>query len=123
MLHILCPMLCAGTFVTYTKGLVKLAPEGKSLNFNCLCFIPLYQCFSTFFSSRHTKPEKKFGGTLILDFFGKRPRKSDKLPTKSLNCPQKCNKSNEKNLAAHLEGAHGTLVCRGTPVEKHCHRG
>ena len=22
-------------------------------------------------------------------------------------------------MAAHLEGAHGTLVCRGTPVEKH----
>jgi hypothetical protein len=22
-------------------------------------------------------------------------------------------------LAAHLEGAHGTLVCRDTPVEKH----
>jgi len=23
------------------------------------------------------------------------------------------------NLAAHYVGAHGTLVCRGTPVEKH----
>ena len=23
-------------------------------------------------------------------------------------------------MAAPLEGAHGTLVCRGTPVEKHC---
>jgi hypothetical protein len=25
----------------------------------------------------------------------------------------------QKELAAHLERAHGTLVCRGTPVEKH----
>jgi hypothetical protein len=25
----------------------------------------------------------------------------------------------EKYLAAHLEEAHGTLMCRGTPVEKH----
>jgi hypothetical protein len=23
-------------------------------------------------------------------------------------------------LAAHLKILHGTLVCRGTPVEKHC---
>ncbi len=26
----------------------------------------------------------------------------------------------EKYLAAYLEEAHGTLMCRGTPVEKHC---
>ncbi len=25
-------------------------------------------------------------------------------------------------MVAHLEGAHGTQVCRGTPVEKHCFR-
>jgi len=25
----------------------------------------------------------------------------------------------KKSLAAHLEGSHGTLVCRDTPVEKH----
>ncbi len=25
-------------------------------------------------------------------------------------------------MAAHLEEAHGTLMCRGTPVEKHCTR-
>jgi hypothetical protein len=24
-----------------------------------------------------------------------------------------------KNFAAHLDGDHGTLVCRGSPVEKH----
>jgi len=28
----------------------------------------------------------------------------------------------EKYLAAHLEEAHGTLMCHGTPVEKHCLR-
>ena len=28
-----------------------------------------------------------------------------------------------KDLAAHLEGAHGTLICRGTPVEKHWVKG
>jgi len=27
--------------------------------------------------------------------------------------------SKKKYLAAHLEEAHGTLMCRGTPVEKH----
>ena len=25
-------------------------------------------------------------------------------------------------MAAHLGGVHGTLVCRGAPVEKHCVR-
>ena len=25
-----------------------------------------------------------------------------------------------QDLAAHLKRFHGTLVCRGTPVEKHC---
>ena len=28
-----------------------------------------------------------------------------------------------KYLAAHLKEAHGTLVCRGTPVEKHRSKG
>jgi hypothetical protein len=28
-------------------------------------------------------------------------------------------KQEEKYLAAHLEEAHGTLMCRGTLVEKH----
>jgi len=31
-------------------------------------------------------------------------------------------KLEEKYLVAHLEEAHGTLMCRGTPVEKHCSR-
>jgi len=33
---------------------------------------------------------------------------------------QKLVKAIGKNLAAHFIGAHGTLMCRGTPVEKHC---
>jgi len=28
-----------------------------------------------------------------------------------------------KDLAAHLKILPGTLVCRGTPVEKHCRKG
>ena len=79
-------------------------------------FDPLEQCFSTFFSSRHTKQEIKFGGT--LNFLNKL-----NFP----NCKQnlliflkRIVKARPKKLAALLEGAHGTLVCRGTPVEKHC---
>jgi len=26
----------------------------------------------------------------------------------------------QKSFAAHFEGSHSTLLCRGTPVEKHC---
>ena len=75
---------------------------------------PLDQWFSTFFSSRHTKNEKKNCGTLIPGFFGKRHRKSDKLPKKNvLIVPKRVVKERTKKLAAHLEGAHGT------PVEKH----
>ncbi len=34
--------------------------------------------------------------------------------------PQKSSKSkDQKSLAAHLEGSHCTLLCRGTSVEKH----
>ena len=36
-----------------------------------------------------------------------------------LIAPKRVIKVRTKNLAAHTEGAHGTLVCRGTPVEKH----
>jgi len=32
---------------------------------------------------------------------------------------KKSKKAIGKNLAAHFVGAHGTLVCSGTPVEKH----
>jgi len=36
--------------------------------------------------------------------------------------PKRIVKVKTYKLAAHLEVAHGTLVCRGTPVEKHCSR-
>ena len=47
-----------------------------------------------------------------------------KLDTKSLYFPFMSSKSkDQKKLPAHFEEAHDTLVCRGTPVEKHCSRG
>ncbi len=39
------------------------------------------------------------------------------MPTFS---PKRIVKLKTNKLAAHLETTHGTLVCRGTPVEKHC---
>jgi hypothetical protein len=42
--------------------------------------------------------------------------RSSKIPSFHLK------KVKTNKLAAHLEVAHGTLVCRGTPVEKHWSR-
>jgi hypothetical protein len=47
----------------------------------CGTYIPIYkdlkdQWFSTFFSSRHTKDQRKFGGTLIPNIFVKYFKKS-----------------------------------------------
>jgi len=45
------------------------------------------------------------------------------MQPKSPHFPKNNSKSkDQKSLAAHLEGSHDTLVCRGTPVEKHCLR-
>jgi len=43
------------------------------------------------------------------------------IPTKIFSFLKAIEKfKNLKRLLAHLEEAHGTLVRRGTPVEKHC---
>ncbi len=77
--------------------------------------ITLDQRFSTFFSSWHTKDQRKFSGTLV-------PKKFCKIFQKGHFFPKRIGKVRAKNLAAHLEEAHGTQVCRDTPVEKHCLR-
>jgi hypothetical protein len=75
-------------------------------------FYPKKQWFSTFLSLRHSYFENKFGGT------------------------PKCKKETKMmkillvlhtfltfyDFAAHLEKFDGTLVRRGTPVEKHCYK-
>jgi hypothetical protein len=65
------------------------------------------QWFSTFFSSRHTKVQKKFGGTLI-------PKKIANLTKRGFFPKKRIGKVRKKNLAAHLEGAHGTTKLRPT---------
>ncbi len=61
------------------------------------------------------KSKKNFAAHLYL--------KNRKFYKKEDFFPKKIKgKVRKKNLAAHLEGAHGTLMCRGTPVEKHWFR-
>jgi hypothetical protein len=74
--------------------------------------------FSTFYGLRHTKVRKK---TLL--FIKAEKCFVLKITANIYSFFQKNSKSfDQKQLAAHLEGTHGTLVCRGTPVENHCAR-
>ncbi len=70
----------------------------------------LDQWFSTFFSSRHTKDQRKFGGTLT-------PKSFVKYFKKSIFSQKRIGKVRNKKIWRHTwKQAHGT------PVEKHCVR-
>jgi hypothetical protein len=80
----------------------------------------LHPWFSTFFSCRHTKHKKKnFTAHLDWEFFDKHLEKELILQITPKTSWNIC-KINLKKLAAHMEEMYGTLLCRGTPVEKHC---
>ena len=66
---------------------------------------------------------KNLGAHLYLNFFEKGLEKVTNCQQNLFIVPKRVVNVRTKDLAAHLEGAHGTLVCRGTPVEKHWSRG
>jgi hypothetical protein len=79
---------------------------------NC---IYLEQCFSTFFNSK-----EKFGSTLMQrKFFKKDIGKSLYYNQNAFFSPKRIVKVRKYKMAAHLEGARGTLVYCGVPVEEH----
>jgi len=92
-------------------------------------FHSIDQCFSTFFGSRHPFWIKTFGGTLTLvNFYFEAPLKLiiDKFHKESQQIKRKSNVLREnivkiQYLGVPLGPLHGNLVCRGTPVENHCH--